>query len=96
MNALIKLQEKKDLLAGAWDELYKARAAVVKSFAKYDIGDKAICNGYSHNGKQIIISRMRFYDSYKGLGIMYYGKVIKKDGTAGVNVGEVLQIITKG
>ena len=69
-----------------------AKKQFAEDNTKLKVGDIVPATCYSHDGENIIVDRIYFGDNWNGRGIVASGRVLKKDGEAGVNIGIHLEM----
>ena len=85
---IAKLRELGNAVKEAQEAVSKHRKVMTKHCA-VRLGDEVVCNGYSHIGKTIVVDRVWLYDLLRSkYQFRASGKIKKKDGTLGSQVGE--------
>jgi serine protease inhibitor len=69
-----------------------AKKQFAEDNTKLKVGDIVPITSYPHEGKNIIVDKIYFGDKWNGRGIVASGRVLKKDGEAGVNIGIHLEL----
>lgn len=55
----------------------------IENESPVNIGDKVIVNGYSFEGKEMIVKSISVIEGYKGMQFLARGNIIKNDGSEG-------------
>lgn len=92
MNEIMKARVEDD---EAFTRFSKLRRSFIQSLdsemaivGPVKIGDIVGANGYSHWGKKMIVDRVWTTNTMGRVGVQAIGRVLKKNGTPGVNKAE--------
>ena len=86
MKELYRILDDQKLLAS---ELKHHKAYICQQHHPLKIGDEVVVNDWSHKGKEIVVDRVWLHDDFfNKYDFRASGKVKKKDGSLGKQIGE--------